>query len=113
MSKEVRGLIHKEGLSVQVIRYAAGDVKYLGQIKDKQTIKLKDLSLLPSLALDNKFVRILAYVEYCGFKLDREKWTNKLIEDKRIVLKCEEELNNWVLDNNKSKVYKCTTEFIQ
>lgn len=103
MSKEVRGLIHKEGLSVQVIRYAAGDVKYLGQIKDKQTVKLKDLSLLSSLALDNKFVRILAYVEYCGFKLDREKWTNKIREDKEIVLKCEEKLNSWVLDNNKSR----------
>ena len=100
MSKEVRGLIHKEGLSVQVIRYAAGDVKYLSRIKELQIIKLKELDLMPSLALDNKFVRVLAYVEYCGFKLDRAKWLKKMEEDNAIVLKSEEKLNNWVLDNN-------------
>ena len=103
MSKEVRGLIHKEGLSVQVIRYAAGDVKYLGRIKELQMIKLKELDLVPSLALDNKFVRVLAYVEYCGFKLNKERWTKKVEEDKNVVFECEERLNKWVIENNEYK----------
>tara|TARA_R110002012_G_C11628335_1_gene609608 strand:+ start:75 stop:2084 length:2010 start_codon:yes stop_codon:yes gene_type:complete len=102
MSKEVRGLIHKEGLSVQVIKYAAGDVKYLGDIKKLQIEKLKELSLLPALALDNKFVRVLAYIEYCGFKLDANKWATKMKEDNQLVLSCEEKLNKWVIDNNKT-----------
>ena len=103
MSKEVRGLIHKEGLSVQVIKYAAGDVKYLGDIKKLQIEKLKELSLLPALALDNKFVRVLAYIEYCGFKLDANKWATKMKEDSQLVLSCEERLNEWVVSNNKRK----------
>ena len=103
MSKEVRGLIHKEGLSVQVIRYAAGDVKYLGQIRDAQMDKLKNLALVPSLALDNRFVRVLAYVEYCGFKLNAMKWAKKVEEDIATVINCEERLNDWIVSNNMNK----------
>ena len=103
MSKEVRGLIHKEGLSVQVIRYAAGDVKYLSRIKELQIVKLEKLNLMTALALDNKFVRVLAYVEYCGFKLDYDKWASKMKEDNSNVQECEERLNNWIIDNNKRK----------
>ena len=103
MSKEVRGLIHKEGLSVQVIRYAAGDVRYLGRIKELQMVKLEELDLMSSLALDNKFVRVLAYVEYCGFKLDYEKWASKMKEDNSNVQECEERLNNWIIENDQRK----------
>jgi DNA polymerase-1 len=99
MSKEVRGLIHREGLSRRVIEYAAGDVRYLGDIKRGQMVKLEQEDLLDALRLDNKFVRVLAYVEYCGFKLDRNKWTDKSIQDKKNMETLEDELNDWLLEN--------------
>jgi DNA polymerase-1 len=99
----VRGLIHREGLSRRVIEYAAGDVRYLGEIKRGQMAKLEEEDLLDALALDNKFVRVLAYVEYCGFKLDREKWTEKSRIDAESLYFEREQLDNWLLENGGNK----------
>jgi ribonuclease D len=46
IDKTIRGNIHREGLSTRVIRYAADDVKYLGEIKRKQQEKLKEFGML-------------------------------------------------------------------
>ena len=58
MSKEVRGVIHKEGLSKRVVEYAAKDVAYLSIIKRKQLVKLEELNLMSAINLDNKFVKV-------------------------------------------------------
>jgi DNA polymerase-1 len=98
MSKEVRGLIHKEGLSRRVIEYAAGDVRYLGEIRRGQIEKLMLQDLQLALDLDNKFVRVLAYVEYCGFKLDTNKWIDKAINDKKRLDDLENDLDEWLIE---------------
>jgi ribonuclease D len=66
IDKTIRGNIHREGLSTRVIRYAADDVKYLGEIKRKQQEKLKEFGLQKAASLDNEYVKVLAYIEYCG-----------------------------------------------
>jgi DNA polymerase-1 len=103
MDKEIRLIIHKEGLSERVIRYAANDVRYLGEIKAKQEIILKEKSLVKALSLDNKFVRVLAYVEYCGFYLDGVKWKNKMENDLTRLELAKERLNNYIFDNKLNK----------
>lgn len=86
LNKEVRGEIITKGLSDRVIKYGADDVKYLPKIKEKQLEEAEKLDLINSINLDNSFVIVLAYVEYCGIKLDYAKWeikTKKNIEKAR------------------------------
>ena len=76
MTKDIRGSIHREGLSPRVIRYAADDVKFLKGIYDSQMEKVAELGLENTISLESQYVLALAYTEFCGFKLDTEKWLN-------------------------------------
>ena len=100
LDKEMQSIIHKEGLSVRGIIYAANDVKYLGMIKEKQLVRIADLELEQALSLDNQFVRVLAFVEYCGFYLNGDKWKAKMIEDKQNLIGAKSILNKWIIDND-------------
>jgi DNA polymerase-1 len=100
MSKEVRGVIHREGLSTRVIEYAAGDVRYLGDIKRGQMEKIKALELEKALDLDNKFVRVLAFVEHCGFHLDADKWQEKMKEDLQGLDESKKVLDDYIINHN-------------
>ena len=83
LDKSVRGKIIWNGLkSVDTIIYAANDVKYLEQImvKQKKELELKDLSR--AIEYENRFLLPLAYCEYCGVKLDINKWEIKMQKDK-------------------------------
>ena len=73
MDKSIRGKITQTGLTEDVIMYAAGDVSYLGKIRDKQLIELEQKGLLKAIDFENEFVKCLAYIEYCGAKLDVNK----------------------------------------
>ena len=81
LDKSVRSAIHREGKSTRVIKYAANDVKYLHEIKERQLEELEKKDLLVALELDNMFVRVLAYVEHCGIYLDKELWSAKMVRD--------------------------------
>lgn len=83
LDKTIRGKIVKVGLTKDVILYAAKDITYLSEIKRKQLALIKAKDLTNALNLDNAFVRVLAYIEYCGIKLDWDKWlkrTDRLVE---------------------------------
>lgn len=96
LDKTVRGNIHREGLSTAVIKYAAYDVKFLHQIKRKQMVEIDKKGLSNALALDNKFVRVLAYVEYSGFGFDLAKWNKKCDNDIIVLSQKEKELDNFL-----------------
>ena len=78
LDKTVRGQIINKGLTEDVIVYAGTDVKYLEPIMEKQKEKLKEQGLLDAIRVENAFVRCLAYIEFCGAKIDPEKWKKKL-----------------------------------
>lgn len=99
IDKSIRGRMIKEGLTNLTIRYAAKDVQFLKEIKHKQEKKLKELDLLRSIELENAFVHVLAYVEYCGIYLDANKWYAKMQKDNKNFEKAKEELNIWVINN--------------
>lgn len=99
LDKTVRGQIINKGLTEDVIVYAGTDVKYLEPIMEKQKEKLKEQGLLDAIRVENAFVRCLAYIEFCGAKIDPEKWKKKLENDSNL---CEDlicQLNKWVEDN--------------
>lgn len=99
LDKTVRGHIHKEGLSTRVIKYAADDVKYLHQVKRKQEVALAENQLYRVATLDNEFVLALAYIEFCGFFMNREQWKIKCEEDLKDLNVVKEQLDKFILDN--------------
>lgn len=98
LDKSVRGKIITQGLTPEVIKYAAYDVKYLSKIKEKQIELLEEKDLLVAVQMENEFVRCLAYIEYCGVKLDVEKWKAKMQKDLSTRDAKLQELNDWVAD---------------
>ena len=98
LDKTVRGQIIYKGLTEDTIIYAANDVAYLEDIRDKQLIKLEEKGLLTALRYENSFVRVLAYIEYCGVKLDEQKWKIKMEKDQKILDEKLSTLNKWVED---------------
>lgn len=105
MDKSVRGKIIQTGLTEDVIVYAAGDVSYLGKIRDKQLVELEKKGLLKAIDFENEFVKCLAYIEYCGAKLDVDKWKIKMATDLNNLKKYEAELNEWVEESEYSSKY--------
>jgi len=85
------------------VKYSAYDVKYLHELKDKQEfLQLADGTSV-SIDLDNKFVLVLAYIEYSGMKLDVEQWTAKINKVQAIADEAEAQLNQFILDNKMEK----------
>lgn len=102
LDKSIRGNIHKEGLSERVIVYAADDITYLPDIKEQQLKELREKELMGVMNLENKFTPALAYIEYCGFHLNKPKWEAKMKSDNVELEQAELGLNDWVLTNGYS-----------
>jgi DNA polymerase-1 len=99
LDKTIRGSIHKEGLSTRVIKYAADDVKYLGDIKLKQEELLRENNLTRTASLDNEFVLVLSYIEFCGMFLNREQWEQKCVTDEQLLINKVLLLNQFIITN--------------
>lgn len=100
LDKSIRENIFEKGLTSEVIKYAANDVKYLDDIREQQIKEAEEKDLLKKLRLENSFVPVLAYIENCGLKLDVEKWKIKIIKDKENLLKAKKVLDEWIIKNN-------------
>lgn len=105
LDKSVRGKIIWAGLTTDVVEYSANDVKYLEQIMDKQKEELKKKGLQVAIEYENRFVLPLAYCEYCGIKLDIDKWQAKMAKDKQRENKALEACNKWLLENDPDSPY--------
>lgn len=99
IDKSVREGIYEKGLTDQVIEYSANDVKYLELIRDVQEKELKAKDLEKALEIENRFVLCLAYIEYCGFKLDKERWKAKILKDREKFDLALKKLNDYVIEN--------------
>lgn len=99
LDKTIRGNIHREGLSTRVIKYAADDVKYLHQVKRKQEVALTEKQLNKTASLDNQFVCVLAYIEYCGMYMNNIDWQTKCDEDLKDLDTIKKQLDQFILDN--------------
>ena len=98
LDKTVRGKINKIGLAPEVILYAGEDVEHLEDIKDSQMKDIEKENLQKAVDLENEIVKVLAYIEYCGVKLDEDKWKAKMAKDKAKLNKATKDLNSLVID---------------
>lgn len=97
IDKTVRGKIVNDGLTTEVVIYAAGDVTYIEDIKEKQDIEVEKQGMKLAVELECEFVKSLAYFKYCGVHLDITKWKAKMAKDQAKLDKAISELNAWVV----------------
>lgn len=100
LDKSIRDEITTTGLSTRVIQYAAYDIVYLEEIMNKQMKMISHAQLNNALTLDNEAVKWLAYIEYCGIKLDWERWKEQSLKNLDELINKKRALNNWLWENN-------------
>lgn len=105
IDKTVRGEIIWRGLDESVVKYAAGDVMYLGNIMKGQLDDCKKRDLLKAAKLECDFVPSIAYLEWSGIKLDEGKWLTKMKQDKINLERAKTALDNFITSNDKFKKY--------
>lgn len=106
LNKDVRGEIITTGLSDRVLIYAANDIKFLPLIKKKQEYYIKGNKLQQAVLLDNNFVKVLAYIEYCGIKLDWDKWKVKAQENYDNTISTKHELESYFYESGGKKYFQ-------
>ena len=98
IDKTVRGEIIWRGLDKATIQYAAGDVQYLEDIRNSQLMDLANQGLFKAAELENRFVPVIAYLEWCGIMLDTKKWKAKMEADNAALREAIKNLNKFVID---------------
>lgn len=105
IDKTIRGEIIWRGLDTNVVKYAAGDVTYLGHIMRYQRTACKIKQCLLAAKLECDFVPVISYLEWCGIKLDVDKWKAKMEIDNKNLEEAISALNNFVVNNPKLKKF--------
>ena len=97
IDKTIRGEIIWRGLDTSVIKYAAGDVTYLGHIMKCQLQECKKKDCIIAAKLECDFVPVISYMEWCGIKLDENKWKIKMENDLKNLEEAKKALNEFVI----------------
>lgn len=105
LDKSIRGQIIYKGLSEDVIVYSAYDVKYLEKIKVCQEEELRKKGLLNAIDYENRFILSLAYMEFCGVKIDKSKWEAKMKKDNERLQKALNSMNKWFIEHEPNSKY--------
>ena len=105
IDKTVRGEIIWRGLDEEVIKYAAGDVTYLGDIANSQLKDVKKQDLKKAVQVECNFIPAIAYLEWCGIHLDEDKWKAKMKKDKENLEKSKKALDDFIINDKRFKKY--------
>lgn len=101
IDKSVRGEIIWRGLDTSVIKYAAGDVQFLGEIMKLQLKECSRKGCKIGAKLECDFVPVISYLEWCGIKLDENKWRAKMMNDNIKLQNALNALNNYCINHPK------------
>lgn len=96
LDKSVRGEIIWRGLDTKVIKYAAGDVVDLEDVMEQQMAECEKMQCLNGAKLENAFVPVIAYLEWCGIKLDVKKWLSIMHKNEKAKSEALLELTDWL-----------------
>ena len=99
IDKSIRGQIIWRGLDEQVILYSANDVRWLEDIMYSQLKDCEEKQCKVGAKLECDFVPVISYLEWCGIKLDENKWLVKMKKDKENLDKAKEALDRFITSN--------------
>src|SRR5574344_19339 len=105
IDKTVRGEIIWRGLDSRVIEYSANDVKYLEDIMWSQIQDCKDKECMVGAKLECDFVPAISYLEWCGIKLDEDKWKTKMNNDAKNLSERKKALDSYMITKGFSEFY--------
>lgn len=114
IDKTVRGKIIDQGLTEEVIVYAAGDVMWIEDIYLKQCEELTKQNLHKAAKFECETVKPVAYTKYCGIHLDSLKWDEKMEVDSKELNESLQALNDYVVElyNEDNKTYGKFVEYV-
>lgn len=110
IDKSVRGEIIRRGITESVILYAANDVKYLHQIMQSQSRDMYERHCTIGGKLECDCVPAMAYLEWCGIKMDVDKWKAKMQKDSKNLAEAKEKLDAFIVENNYTQFYHIDTQ---
>lgn len=100
IDKTVRGQIRYRGICTAVILYGAKDVEHLEDIMWSQVADLKKIpNAMIGAKIECDFTPVVAYLEWCGIKLNEDKWLFKMKKDKEHLEESIQALNQFVLNH--------------
>lgn len=99
LDKSFQKQIATKGLTLEGIRYSANDVVYLQDVRKLQLDIAKSRNCEKAVMLECGTVPAIAYLEWCGIKLDVEKWQRKIDENKKKLQDNQEKLDSFVLSH--------------
>ena len=97
IDKSVRGEIIWRGIDEATVKYAAGDVVHLEDIMQLQMKEAKEKGCVIGAKLECDAVPAIAYMEWCGIKLDEYKWKAKMEKDRKNLGQAREELDKYFM----------------
>lgn len=103
IDKSVRGKIKYLGLCSEVIIYASNDVVDLIDIMNLQIEYFKSINAMKALEIECNFTIPCAYYEFCGVKLDEDKWLNFYESNLKELKEAKEALDNFAVSLGNSK----------
>lgn len=103
LDKTIRGQIRFRGVDPEVIAYGARDVQYMGKIMQLQMKVVKERNAVKGAKIECEFTPVIAYLEWCGIKLDVLKWQEKMSQDKKNLKEALKALNDYCIANPKLK----------
>ena len=114
IDKTVRGKIINQGLTEEVVVYAANDVKWIEDIYNKQCEELNKQNLHKAIKFECEFVKCVAYTKYCGIHLDVNKWKAKMDKDLNNLNDSLNNLNDYVLNlyNENPETYSKFVKYV-
>lgn len=99
LSKEQRAKINAKTIyDIDTIEYAAHDVQYLYSIMKQQIQAGLHQECITAITIENNAVLATAYLEWCGIKLDKEKWKNKINNDLKHKKEAKQKLDKWFIN---------------
>ena len=115
IDKTVRGKIIDQGLTEEVIVYAAGDVMWIEDIYKEQCKELDKQNLRKAAEFECESVKPVAYTKYCGIHLSPERWDAKMARDQKELEESLQDLNDYVVNlyNENPEVYKKFVQYVQ
>ncbi len=101
IDKSFQSKIASKGLTDEGIIYSAQDVTYLQDIRKAQILIAKSRKCVNAFIVENNCVPAMAYLEWCGIKLDEKKWKEKMKQDEDSLEDYKNKLDEYVRTHTK------------